>query len=159
MVLLRPQTVAAMTQPKPAARPDKSIVGVQLVTKGGVSWARKAAWLRCPPYTVGPWAHAGQLEVRIAFAEAAARARGKTGLVMTDIGPLPPAAAEVHNTLRGFRAPDAMRPEEYPSKMQTTAYRAGKLRLFLERKLRGRAPARAPPAPPAPPAGRPPTYE
>jgi len=136
MVLLRPTTIALMAEEKPADRAMLSVAGVQLVKRGDIIWSRKGAWLRNPPYTVGPYAHLGQLEARIAFGEAAKQAKGEKGLKDTKYGPMPPAAAHVISKMEGFRAPDRLSPEAYPSRIRRTAYTLDQLRKFLEAKRR-----------------------
>ena len=146
MVLLRPTTVAMMAEEKPVDRAMLSVAGVQLVHRGGVIWARKGAWLRNPPYTVGPWAHLGQLEVRIAFGEAARQAKGEKGLKDTKYGPLPPACAHVIDKVTGYKAPDRLSAEAYPSRIRRTAYTVEQLKRFMRAKRRAaRAPVLGPP--------------
>jgi len=141
MALLRPTTVVAGLKGEPLPRYMISTTGVQLVSRGKVIWAKKPFWLRNPPYTVGPYAHNGQIEIRLWFAEVAKTAKGKKGLVMTDIGPLPPAAAAVHEKLKGVTAPDRMSPEEYPSKKRRTAYTYEELVKIAEKRgIRARVP-------------------
>ena len=106
---------------KPESSPELS-TGLQIVGKGRVTWAKKPFWLRNAPYTVGPWAHDGQIQVRLKFAEAARQAKGRKGLD-PETG-LPPAAAEVRRKLTGYRAPNRMDPATYPSKIRRTAYTA-----------------------------------
>lgn len=136
MTLVRPQVVLAAASPKPASRSEMSIAGLQIVNRGRVLWARKSVWFRNPPYTVGPWAHDGQLEVRIKFGEAAARAKGKRGLVPTKYGPLPPACAEIIKEVEGFRAPSALKKEEYPSKLKRTVATVSELKKEVERRVK-----------------------
>ena len=119
MVLVRMTSIIAGLTGKPEARYELS-TGLQLVGRGRVKWAKKAFWLRNAPYTVGPYAHDGQIEVRLKFAEAAHQAKGRKGLD-PETG-LPWAAAEVKRKLKGYRAPDRMSPEEYPSKIRRTAF-------------------------------------
>jgi len=134
MVLLRPQAVVAAAAAKPPARFELSTLGLQLVQAGRVAqWAKKAAWFRNTPYTVGPWAHPGQIEIRLMFAEAAGQARGQRGLVETPKGLLPPAAAEVLKKLTGKTAPHRMDPAKYPSRLRRTAYTAAELATFAAR--------------------------
>lgn len=131
MVLVRPQVIAAMVDPKPASRPEMSVSGLQLVSRGGVIWARKAIWRRNTPYTVGPYAHTGQLEIRTKFGDAAHQALGAVGLVDTKYGPLPPACKEVIDKVSGFRAPHRIDPAKYPSKLRRTAYTLAELKKIL----------------------------
>jgi len=138
--------MAAVTQIS-TPRPALSTTGIQLVTRGRVTWAKKAAWLRNPPYTVGPLAHDGQIEVRLAFAEAARQARGMKGLD-PETG-LPHAAAHVMRKLSGYMAPHRMDPARYPSKIRRTAYTASELESIARQRgltvPRGFPTARPPP--------------
>lgn len=90
--------------------------GIQLVGRGGVVWAKKAAWLRNQPYTaVLP--HDGQIQVRIHFGNVASAGKGKKGLD-PETG-LTPAAAEVTKRMPGYKAPNRLsRP--YPSEIRHT---------------------------------------
>ena len=116
---------------KPESSAELS-TGLQIVGRGRVTWAKKMFWLRNAPYTVGPWAHDGQIQVRLKFAEAAHQAKGRKGLD-PETG-LPPAAAEVKRKLTGYRAPNRMAPEEYPSKIRRTAYTAKDLETIARRR-------------------------
>lgn len=138
MVLLRPQTLAAMTEERPLPRNLLAVIGVQRVSRGKVLWTSRISWLRNPPYTVGVWAHNGQIEARLKFASTAKKARGVKGLVMTDIGLLPPAAAQIHKEMKGYTAPDRLRPELYPSRVKRTVANEIELR---EEAARRRLPA------------------
>jgi len=110
-----------------------SQVGIQVVSRGKVIWARKPMWLRNIPYTaVAP--HRGQYEVRKRFAEIAKKAKGEKGIKMTDIGPLTPAAARIHEELKGYTAPHRMSPEEYPSRKQRTFHTVESLELYAKRR-------------------------
>jgi len=117
VTLLRPTAVIAGMTGVPS-RADLSVSGIQLVGKGRVVWAKKPFWLRNPPYTVGPYAHDGQIEVRAQFGQIAHAAKGKKGLD-PETG-LTPAAAEVAKRMKGYKAPDRMAPEAYPSKLRRT---------------------------------------
>lgn len=131
-MLIRAQTLAALMDPKPQSRAEMS-TGVQLVTRGRMSWSHKAMFPRNAPYTVGPWAHDGQLQIRIAFAKAARKAKGKEGLD-PKYG-LPWAARFVKDELTGKKMEKSMEPEEYPSKIKRTAFTVA--HLIAEAKDRG----------------------
>jgi len=140
MVLLKPHVIMGAMNPA-MPRSQVSAYGIQLVSAGKMTWAKRAAFFRNQPYTaVAP--HLGQVEVRIAFGEAASKAEGKTGLAPDG---LPWAAHYVREELTGYRAPDAMDPEDYPSKKKRT-FRTLEdlysLRERLERARGRRAPAR-----------------
>jgi len=103
MVLMAgPKILSALTGAV-VPRSQLVIYGMQLVSRGNVRWARKAAWFRNPPYTaINPTKM--QAVVRVAFGEFMQRyGKGKTGVVETDIGPLPAPAAELHNRKAEFR--------------------------------------------------------
>ena len=131
MVLVRMTSIIAGLTGKPESRPELS-TGMQLVGRGRVRWAKKPFWLRNAPYTVGPYAHDGQIEVRVAFASAAHQAKGMKGIDPETR--LPWAAAHVKKKLKGYRAPHAMDPEKYPSKIQRTAFTEEDLKRELERR-------------------------
>jgi len=130
VTLIRSTTIIAGLTGKPESRPELS-TGIQLVGRGRVSWAKKPFWLRNAPYTVGPYAHDGQIEVRLKFADAASKAKGKTGLAPDG---LPWAAHYVKEELEGYMAPDRMAPEEYPSKIRHTAYTAEELEAIARKR-------------------------
>jgi hypothetical protein len=100
---------------------------MQIVSKGGVWWAEKAAWFRNVPVTA-IFPTDGQIQTRIHFGELAkeAKARGATGtrekpakserLGKYFVG----AAAYIADHMFGYRAPRAMKKEEYPSRLRKT---------------------------------------
>jgi len=157
MVLVRPQFVLASAQEKPLARHELSIGGLQLVSRGAVVWAKKSAWFRNAPYTVGPWAHTGQLEVRAQLAELAKEAarlgaegiasavggkviQGKRGklIQLPDGRVLPPVAAFIAAKMKGYRAPSRLTPP-YPSQLRRSAYTYERIRAELEARRAGGA--------------------
>lgn len=104
MVLVRPQFVMASVTGMAPGRAELAIYGLQLVSRGGVRWAKKAAWFRNPPYTAYEPTPM-QAAVRIALAEFMERyGKGARGVVETDIGPLPAPAAILHEKKEEFRA-------------------------------------------------------
>ena len=131
MVLVRLSQIMASVTGKPESRPELS-AGLQIVGRGRMTWAKKMFWLRNAPYTIGPWAHDGQLEVRIRFAEEASKAKGKEG-IDPETG-LPWAAAYVKKGLEGYRAPDRLSPDEYPSKIRRTMFTVDELKAELARR-------------------------
>jgi len=130
VTLIRSTTLLAGLTGKPESRSELS-TGIQLVGRGRVAWAKKSFWFRNAPYTVGPWAHDGQIQVRLTFADAAHRAKGRKGLAPDG---LPWAAHEVKTALTGYRASRAMSPEEYPSKIRRTAYTAEELESIARKR-------------------------
>ena len=144
MVLLRPQVIAAMKSPTIGARPSLSMEGTQLVSRGAVVWAKKAAWFRNQPYTA-VYPHTGQIQVRLRFAEIASRAKGTKGLD-PETG-LPQAAALIYKEMSGYRAPDRIDPAKYPSKVRRTFRTAKELETLLRRRGREYVPAALPGAP------------
>jgi len=118
---------AASGKPESSAELSTSL---QIVSKGRVRWAKKMFWLRNAPYTVGPYAHDGQIEIRLFFARAAKQAKGEKGLK----DGLPPAAYHVKAKVTGYKAPHGMSPEEYPSKIRRTAYTAEDLEAIARKR-------------------------
>ena len=90
---------------KPASRPELS-TGLQIAFRKRMTWTSKPYWIKNAPYTVGPYAHDGQLEVRIRFGEIASKAKGKKGLAPDG---LPWAAHFIKQAhpegLKGYKAP------------------------------------------------------
>jgi len=135
MVLVRPTVVFGILKTAIPPRWDLAVYGMQIVEKGGVKWAEKAAWFRNVPYTaIDPTE--GQMEVRIYFGELAKQAKGKKGLVVSErLGKeLPPAAALIADRMVGFRAPHAKPPELYPSKLRRTKFTLEDLKAKLRAK-------------------------
>jgi len=131
-MLLRPQTIASMSDPVIAARPALSQVGVQLVRRGGVVWAKAGAWLRNQPFTA-IFPHNGQIQGRLHFASLAHGGKGKKGLD-PETG-LPGAASEIAKRMPGYRAP-ARLSEPYPSEIRHTFRTEAELkRLAAARKI------------------------
>lgn len=102
MVLVKPQLVVAVMSNSVVPRSELSIYGMQLVGRGNVIWAKKAAWFRNVPYTAA-FPTKMQVAVRLALAEFMKRyGKGKTGIVETDVGPLVAPAAELHEKRSEF---------------------------------------------------------
>ncbi|MCI4408604.1 MAG: hypothetical protein JHC26_05895 [Thermofilum sp.] len=139
MVLLRGATIAAMASGSMTPRSTLVVSGLQLVTKGNVTWAEKEAWLRNPPHTaVNPTL--GQLEIRREFGRAAKNAKGTKGLQVVTRGraagkALPGAAKTIAETLTGHRMPHSLSPDQYPSKLRRTIHTLDELELMYQRKL------------------------
>ena len=138
MTLARPTVILAAITGAFPRRSELPIYGMQIVSKGNVWWAEKAAWFRNVPYTaVHPTT--GQIEVRIHFGRLAkeAKARGETGtkekpayserLGRYFVG----AAAYIADHMKGFKAPHAMRPEEYPSRLRRSLHTLEELEEML----------------------------
>ena len=136
-------------------RSELALYGMQLVSRGGVTWAEKAAWFRNVPVTA-VYPTLGQMEIRVMFGRTAAQAKGEKGLkTVTNSASkaygkqLPPAAARVANSLPGMMASRRLHPEEYPSKLRRTLHTVRE----LEEELRNRGITVPGPAPYAPPPG------
>jgi hypothetical protein len=121
-------------------RSELVVFGLQLVGKGNVWWAEKASWFRNPPVTaVHPTQ--GQIEVRVRFGELAkeAKARGEVGTrtspkLSTRLGKyLVGSAAYIADNMAGYRAPNALRPEEWPSRLKRTYRTLEELKAMLAR--------------------------
>jgi hypothetical protein len=142
MVLVRANFVMAAISGELTRRSDLARSAMQLVARGNMWWAKKAAWFRNVPYTA-VYPTVGQLEVRVHFARLAkeAKSAGETGTrtkhVMSDrlkrefVG----AAAYIADKMYGFKAPHAMRPEEYPSRLRRTVHTAEELEQMLRQAL------------------------
>jgi hypothetical protein len=138
MVLVRPTTVVAVVTATFPRRSELPLYGMQIVGKGNVWWAEKAAWFRNVPVTaVVPTP--GQIETRIHFGELAKKAKedGKTGtkgkpalsekLGRYFVG----SAAYIADNMRGFRATRRLAPEAYPSKLRKTVHTLEELKAML----------------------------
>ncbi len=94
-------------------RPQLSAVGV--VIRRTPSWSSKAFTVSKAPFTnVSP--RKGQAEVRVRLGEIAKAHKGEKGFREG----LPVIAYYVKQELKGFKAPDSMSPEDYPSKHRRT---------------------------------------
>jgi hypothetical protein len=118
--------------------------GLQLVTKGGVTWAEKEAWLRNPPYTAAN-PTPGQLEVRIKFGETAHTAKGTRGLRAITKGKktgkkVPGAAAVIAEAMTGYLAPSREDPSRWESRLRRTLHTLEELREIYARKTGKAAP-------------------
>jgi len=115
---------------------------MQVYAPGGMFWSRKSVIARNAPYTIES-PHAGQIEARINFGEIASRHKGEKGFREG----LPIIAYHIKTEMSGYKAPHAMRPEDYPSKKFHTVHTLDELKRMLEAKLKAAAPARytAPP--------------
>jgi len=138
MVLVRPTVLmAAVGGGIFPRRSELVLYGMQLVSRGGVTWAEKAAWFRNVPVTA-VYPTLGQMEIRVMFGRTASKAKGEKGL-KTVTNPaskaygkqLPPAAATVANELTGRKAPHSLAPEEYPSKLRRTLHTMKELEEYL----------------------------
>ena len=152
MVMVKPQFVMAAVTGASVRRAELPIYGLQLVSRGGIRWAKKAAFWRNAPYTaVEPTPL--QLATRIALGEFMRQyGKGRTGVVETDIGPLPAPAAILHERKDEFNALKerwaatiGARPKTTPS--QRTYHNIEQLKQMARRMGRGKAPAEViPPA-------------
>jgi hypothetical protein len=141
LVLVRPTTLVATITGAFPPRRELAIYGMQIVGKGNVWWAEKAAWFRNVPVTA-IYPTPGQIETRVHFGELAreARERGMTGTKQKPakserlgryfVG----AAAYIADHMAGFRAPRAIPKEEYPSKLRKTYRTIEELRALLKAK-------------------------
>lgn len=105
MVLVRPTFVMAAVSGTFPARPELALFGMQLVGRGNVHWAEKAAWFRNVPITA-VYPTPAQAEVRVRFGEMAkeAKAKGEINKTSKRLGKwLPGAAAYIADNFYGFR--------------------------------------------------------
>lgn len=106
MTLVRPTFVMAAIAGTFPARFELPLYGMQIVSRGRVTWAEKAAWFRNVPVTA-VYPTPAQAEVRVRFGEMAkeAKARGEINKVSSRLGKwLPGAAAYIADHFHGFRA-------------------------------------------------------
>jgi len=95
MVRLRPTVLVAGLSGGAIPASQLSMVGVQLVTAGRMTWSKKPVIIRNMPYTaVAP--HPAQAAIRALLAQIASKAKGDKGLKNVDGKTLPPAAALVY---------------------------------------------------------------
>ena len=120
---------------------------VQIYAPGRMFWSKKGVIIRNAPYTIEA-PHLGQIQARINFGEVARRHKGEKGFR----DGLPIIAWHIRNEIKDkYKAPDRMRPEEYPSKIRRTVHTLEDLKR-MERELRARARVPGPVAPaPLPP--------
>jgi hypothetical protein len=128
MVLVRPTVVFGVVSGAFPRRSELAVYGMQIVSKGNVWWAEKAAWFRNVPVTA-LFPTEGQIQVRIKFGELAKEAKAKR-LTGTKDKPAKSerlgryfvgAAAYIADHMHGFRAPKALPKEAWESRLRRTA--------------------------------------
>jgi len=116
---------------------------VQIYAPGRMFWSKKAVIIRNAPFTIEA-PHLGQIQTRINFGEIARRNKGAKGFQ----DGLPAVAYAVKTGMTGYRAPDRLREEEYPSKKQHTLHTVEELkRMEREARAKARVPGPVAPAP------------
>ncbi|MEM0212612.1 MAG: hypothetical protein QXM35_08170, partial [Candidatus Methanomethylicia archaeon] len=106
-------------------RPQASAAGIQVVMKP-VAWSKKPAYIRNLPYTnISP--HKGQIEARINFGSVAKRHKGEKGFKEG----LPIVAYHIKREVKGYRAPSALRKEDYPSRARRTFHTMAELEAMI----------------------------
>ena len=113
---------------------------IQVYAPGGMFWSKKSVIGRNAPYTIDS-PHLGQMEARINFGEIARRHKGEKGFKEG----LPVIAYYIKTEMKGYRAPDSMRPEDYPSKKFHTVHTLDQLKAMLEEKKKAVARPGVPP--------------
>jgi len=107
-------------------RPQASAAGIQIVMKP-VPWSKKPAYPRNLPYTnISP--HKGQIETRINFGSVAKKHKGEKGFKEG----LPIIAWYIKKEVKGYKAPSALRPEDYPSKARRTFHTMSELEAMIK---------------------------
>lgn len=145
MVLIRGSTfiMGALAGKTAEPRWQFGSKSVQIYTPGGMFWSRKAVIVRNAPYTIDN-PHLGQIQARIHFGEIARRHKGEKGFREG----LPIIAYHVKREMSGFRAPDSMRPEDYPSRKFRTVHTLEELkRMEREKREKARVPGPVAPGP------------
>ena len=122
---IRSQTLVAGLTGKATPMNNIGAKGFYVQNVGGRWWVKKSgAILANLPYTIES-PHIGQIETRLHFAEVASKTKGM---------PLAERIEVMRKELTGYRAPDAMRPEEYPSKVRKSFHTASELEAMLRQK-------------------------
>jgi len=135
MVKVRPETILAGLSGKPGPMSKVGSRGMQIVGAGGMTWANKRAFLRNLPYTIeNP--HLGQIEQRLAFAEAASSARGKEGLDPATGYPQAAAAVQAQLSRRHPARHRIKSKEEYPSRIHPSFHNKNELEALRQMKLK-----------------------
>jgi hypothetical protein len=150
MTLLRGSTLVSAALAATGGAEARWRIGakaVQIYSPGGVWWSKKSVIIRNAPFTIES-PHLGQIQGRINFGEIASRHKGEKGFREG----LPIIAYYIKAERTGFKSPDRMRPEDYPSKKLHTVHTVEQLKR-MERAKRAvvRAPVLMPPPPGVPP--------
>ena len=104
---IRPQTFVAGLTGKATPMNNIGAKGFYIQSVGGRWWIKKSgAILANLPYTIES-PHPGQVDVRVEFGKIA---RGTRGMSLAE------RMKVISEKMTGYRSPNAMRPEEYPSK-------------------------------------------
>jgi len=104
---IRPQTFVAGLTGKATPMNNIGAKGFYVQSVGGRWWVKKSgAILANLPYTIES-PHPGQVDVRVEFGKIARETRGM---------PLAERMRVISERMTGYRSPNAMRPEEYPSR-------------------------------------------
>lgn len=114
---------------------------MQIYAPGGMWWSKKSIIARNAPFTIDS-PHLGQAEGRVNFGEVALTAKGSKGFKEG----LPIVAYTVKERVIGYKAPDRMSPEDYPSKKFHTVHTLAELKRIVREKKKV-APAYAYPPP------------
>ena len=109
---------------------------MQVYAPGGMFWSRKSIIARNAPYTIES-PHLGQIQARINFGEVARRHKGEKGFKEG----LPIIAYHIKSEMTGYKAPDSMRPEDYPSKKFHTVHTLEELKRMEREKRKAVRPA------------------
>lgn len=122
---IRPQTLVAGLTGKATPMNRMGAKGFYIQSTGGRWWIKKSgAILANLPYTIES-PHPGQIETRIEFGKIAASTKGM---------PLNERLEIISNQMRGYHAPHAMDPRNYPSKKKGY-HSIAELESMLEQKL------------------------
>ena len=128
MTLVRGSAVFAAISGKAVPRSSLgAATGMQVYSAGGMFWSKKPTILRNPPYTIDD-PHDGQKEIRIEFGTLAQQAKGQRGFK----NGLPAVAAYIQEHLSGYKAPDSMAKESYPSAKRHTIHTLNELKVMLK---------------------------
>ena len=101
--------------------------GIQVYGKGGMFWSKKQIIVRNAPYTINN-PHKGQIEARINFGDTASGTKGQRGFSAEG---LPKPASIIKSQVAGYRAPDRLAVEQYPSSLRHTLHTLAELKVML----------------------------
>ncbi|WP_297553013.1 hypothetical protein [Thermococcus sp.] len=125
MTKIRPQTLVAGLAGKATPMNNIGAKGFYIQSVGARWWVKKSgAILANLPYTIES-PHLGQIETRLEFAKIASATKGM---------PLAERLRRISEEMRGYRAPDAMKPEEYPSRVKKSYHTVAELEAMLRAK-------------------------
>ena len=122
---IRPQTIVAGLSGKATPMNNIGAKGFYIQSVGGRWWVKKSgAILANLPYTIES-PHLGQIETRLEFARVSSQTAGM---------PLAKRLEVISKNMSGYRAPDRMNENEYPSRVKRSFHTTRELEAMLRKK-------------------------